>query len=101
MPSRRPARPTVGAPARPDRATSTSRRATGSVGTGGTGRGRATRGRAPGGRTPGLPATPLLGGDEVAVVRLATMDDLDLGAGHKVVDPPRERLGPCQVGALA
>ena len=39
------------------------------------------------------PATPLLGRDQVAVVRLAAVDDLDVVGAELLADPLRDRLG--------
>ena len=47
------------------------------------------------------PPPRLLGRDQVAVVRLAAVEHLDLGAGAQLVDPPRERLGAGEVAAVA
>src|SRR5258707_5667497 len=45
--------------------------------------------------------TPLLGRDDVAVVRLTAVDDLHLRARRKVVDPPGEGLGRPEVRTVA
>src|SRR5579862_9966978 len=90
-PIRRPARATIGAAGNPERAIGASRSSAGVVGTGrgfdaGEGFGA---------------ATPLLGRDEVAVVRLAAMDDLDLRARRDLVDPAGERLRGREVRPFA
>ena len=45
------------------------------------------------GRRAVVPATRLLGGDEVAVVRLTAVDDLDLRSGRCRADLPGDVLG--------
>src|SRR5436190_2577113 len=90
-PSRRPARWSTFAAPRPDSRSIVSSSSTGSVG-GGLAAGGRRDGRAldGGGLVPGR-VTPLLGRDQVAIVRLAAVDDLHLGAGP-LADPAGDRL---------
>src|SRR5436190_3958172 len=100
-PSRRPARWSVFAAPRPESRSIVSSRIAGSVGGGGAG-GRRRAPRAAAGRPVFAlgPVTPLLGRDQVAVVRLAAVDDLDLGAGP-LADPPGDGLRLQEGGILA
>ena len=84
-PRRRPARRRTAPALSPDRVNSVSSSSAGSVGGGGSG-------GAAGLRVFGA-ATLLLGGDEVAIVRLAAVDDLDLGAIGRRPDLAGDRLG--------
>ena len=70
-----------------------SRSSAGSVGGGGRSAPCAARGSVPAVGAVAGPATPLLGRDQVAVVGLAAVDDLDLGAARRSPIRRGDRLG--------